>query len=80
MPALAAEIGPMSHDEARIRLNQETGLNVLPDDLVWVGHEQHLEALKALKAEVGGFGPHIKNMGTPITGPVQIYEDNFPNS
>lgn len=28
MPDLGAELGPMSHDQARLKLNEVTGLNI----------------------------------------------------
>ena len=76
-PALAKEIGSMRHQEVRLHLNKITGLCVSGDERLESGYAQHLIALKA---GVGGFGPHIKKMGTPITGHVQIYEDKYPNS
>jgi hypothetical protein len=47
MPELDAELGPMSLDQVRIRLNAITGCTVGPADSVELGSAVFLAALKA---------------------------------
>lgn len=49
MPELDAELGPMSLDQVRIRLNEITGCDVQGADSVEGGSAVFLEALKKMK-------------------------------
>lgn len=49
MPELDAELGPMSLDQVRIRLNAVTGCTVQGGDSVENGSAVFLEALKKMK-------------------------------
>lgn len=46
MPELDAELGPMSLDQVRIRLNEVTGCGVMGTDSVELGNAVFLAALK----------------------------------
>lgn len=49
MPELDCELGPMSLDQVRIRLNEVTGCNVQGGDSVESGSAVFLAALKKMK-------------------------------
>lgn len=57
LPELDAELGPMSMDQVRMRLNAMTGCNVQGGDSVEDGSAVFLAALQAQHAERGGTPP-----------------------
>lgn len=51
MPELDEELGPLSHDQVRIRLNEVTGLNIGGDESIHDTLPKYLARLKELSGK-----------------------------